>query len=100
MLFVFMLCLILLTYSLFISCIDGKYISNMVVCSREKLHHIYKRIILYYYVLFIIITHSAFNLLVFPNYLFTLFFALLMKGYVLSGEIALKNNHYYYYFRI
>ena len=55
---------------------------------------------MYYYVLFIIITHSAFNLLVFPNYLFTLFFALLMKGYVLSGEIALKNNHYYYYFRI
>ena len=42
----------------------------------------------------ICIMHSAFNLLVFPNSMFTLFFKL--KGYVLSGEIALKNNHYYY----
>ena len=43
--------------------------------------------------------HSAFNLLVFPNSMFhrccCCFFY--WKGYVLSGEIALKNNHYYYY---
>ena len=37
----------------------------------------------------------TFNLLVFPNSMFTPFFA--WKGYVLSGDIALKNNHYYYY---
>ena len=43
--------------------------------------------------------HSAFNLLVFPNSMFTpllLFF--IWKGYELSREIALKNNHYYYYY--
>ena len=39
---------------------------------------------------------SAFNLLVFHNSMFTLFFTL--NGYVLSGEIAPKNNHYYYYY--
>ena len=38
---------------------------------------------------------SAFNLLVFPNSMFTQFF--ILNGYVLSGEIALINNHYYYY---
>ena len=43
--------------------------------------------------------HSAFNLLVFPNSMFTpLLFFYYWKGYVLSGEIALKNNHYYYYY--
>ena len=42
------------------------------------------------------IMHSAFNLLVFPNSMFTPFF--IWKGYVLSGEIALENNHYYYYY--
>ena len=36
---------------------------------------------------------SAFNLLVFPNSMFTPF---LYEGAVCSGEIALKNNHYYY----
>ena len=42
--------------------------------------------------------HIAFNQLVFPNLMFTpIFYA--WKGYVLSGEIALKNNHYYYYYR-
>ena len=46
--------------------------------------------------------HSAFNLFVFLNYMFTsllLFFynIFLWMGYELSGEIALKNNHYYYY---
>ena len=45
--------------------------------------------------------HCAFNLLVFPNSMFTplllyLFVFIYWKGYVLSGEIALKNNHYYY----
>ena len=43
--------------------------------------------------------HSAFNLLSFPNSMFTpllLFFYFFLKGYVLSGEVALKNNHYYY----
>ena len=38
------------------------------------------------------ILRSALDLLVFPNYMFTLFF--IWKGYVLSGEIALQNNHY------
>ena len=50
--------------------------------------------------------HSAFNLFVFPNSMFTplllfcfVFFKyFLWKGYELSGEIALKNNHYYYYY--
>ena len=67
---------------------------------------------------FICIMHSAFNLFVFPNSMFTsllffffffcifLFFTIynlhfykyfVWKGYELSGEIALKNNHYYYY---
>ena len=54
---------------------------------------------------FICIMHSAFNLFVFPNSMFTslslfflffIFFYFLLKGYELSGEIALKNNHYYY----
>ena len=43
--------------------------------------------------------HSAFNLFVFPNSMFTpllLFCFFIWKGYELSGEIALKNNHYYY----
>ena len=38
----------------------------------------------------------AFNLLVFPTSMFTQFF--ISKGYVLSGEIALKDDHYYYYY--
>ena len=74
MLFIFMLCLCLLTYSLFIS--------FFLIC----------------------IMHSAFNLFVFPNYMFT---SLLVskkifswKGYELSGEIALKNNYYYFYYYI
>ena len=33
---------------------------------------------------------SAFNLLVFPN-------SMLFFNEMLSGEIALENNHYYYY---
>ena len=37
----------------------------------------------------------ALNLLVFPYCMFTPFFTL--KGYVLSGDIALINKHYYYY---
>ena len=28
----------------------------------------------------------------------SLFLYFLLKGYELSGEIALKNNHYYYYY--
>ena len=40
---------------------------------------------------------SDFNLLFFPNSMFTPFF--ILKGYVLSGEIALKYNYYYYYHR-
>ena len=55
-----------------------------------------------YFIFSICIMHSAFNLFVFPNYMFTwlLFFFLniFIKGYELSGEIALKNNHYYYYY--
>ena len=34
-------------------------------------------------------------LLVFPNSMFTPFF--ISKGLVISGEIALRNNHYYYF---
>ena len=57
-------------------------------------------------IFFICTMHSAFNLFIFPNYMFTLlllFFLFfltyfLWKGYELSGEIALKNNHYYYYY--
>ena len=37
---------------------------------------------------------GAFNLLVLPNSMLTQIF--LGKRYVLSGEIALKDNHYYY----
>ena len=40
----------------------------------------------------ICIMHSAFNLLVFPNSMSTPLLFFLSKGYVLSGEIALKNN--------
>ena len=40
------------------------------------------------------IMRSAFNLFVFAKSMFTLFF--IWKGYVLSGEIALNDNHYYY----
>ena len=57
------------------------------------------------------IMHSAFNLFVFPNYMFTslllflllcfyFFIYFLWKGCELSGEIALKNNHYYYYYNL
>ena len=55
--------------------------------------------------------HSAFNLFVFPNYMFTslLFFfneyflfiylyIYILLYLLISGEIALKNNHYYYYY--
>ena len=42
--------------------------------------------------------HSAFNLFVFPNSMFTPLLFFLLKVYELSGEIALKNNHYYYYY--
>ena len=61
----------------------------------------------------ICIMHSAFNMFVFHNYMFTslssLFFVFVLKiffryflwkGYELSGEIALKNNHYYYYYDV
>ena len=41
---------------------------------------------------------STFNLLGFPNSMFKPFF--LWRGYVLSGEISLKNNHYYHYYYI
>ena len=64
MLFVIMLCLGLLTHSLFISSI---------------------------------ILHRAqcFQSVGFPNAMLTPFFT--MKVYVLSDEIAHKDNHYYYY---
>ena len=41
--------------------------------------------------------HIAFNLLVIPNSMFTPLLFFNWKGYVLSGEIALKYNHYYYH---
>ena len=49
---------------------------------------------------FISIMHSAFNLFVFPNSMFTplLLIFYIWKRYELSGEIALRNNHYYYYY--
>ena len=39
--------------------------------------------------------HSGFNLLVFPNSMLTPFF-IYERAMVLSGEITLKNNLYYY----
>ena len=39
---------------------------------------------------------SSFNLLFFANSMFAPFY--MSKGYVLSGEIALRNNRYYYYY--
>ena len=52
--------------------------------------------------LLICIMHSAFNLFVFPNYMFTslllLFFFLLFfyeRSMSSPEKIALKNNHYY-----
>ena len=43
--------------------------------------------------------HSAFNLFVFPDSMFTpLLFYFCRKGYVLCGEIALKNDHHCYYY--
>ena len=49
----------------------------------------------------ICIMHSAFNLLFFPNSMFSsLWFFTKLQVYVLSGEIALKNNHYYYYYYV
>ena len=42
------------------------------------------------------IMRSSFNLLVFPNSMFTPF--CIWKGYELSGEIALTNDQYYYYY--
>ena len=60
---------------------------------------VYWHIVCLFHVL-ICIMHSAFNLLVFPNSMFTplllFLFCFYWKGYVLSGKIALKNNHYYY----
>ena len=54
------------------------------------------------FIFFIPIMHSAFNLFVLPNSMFTplllLFCFSIWKGYEFSGEIALKNNHYYYYY--
>ena len=43
------------------------------------------------------IMHSAFNLLVFVILCSHSFFK--RKGYVISGEIAHKNNHFSYYFK-
>ena len=40
--------------------------------------------------------HSAFNMLVFPNSMFTLFRK--NERAMCSSEIALINNHYYYYY--
>ena len=43
--------------------------------------------------------HSAFNLFVFPNYMFTsLLLFCFFVIFFMKGEIALKNNHYYYYY--
>ena len=59
--------------------------------------------IVFFFFFFISIMHSAFNLFVFPNSMFTplllLFCFFTWKGNELSGEIALKNKHYYYYQR-
>ena len=40
---------------------------------------------------------SAFYLLAFPNSIFAPF--CIWKFHVLSGEMEIKNNHYYYYFK-
>ena len=56
---------------------------------------VYWHIVCLFHVLFCIM-HSAFNLLVFPIYMFTVFSK--WKGYVLCVEIALRNNHHYCYY--
>ena len=72
MLFIFMLCLCLLTYSLFISFSLFASCTVLLIC-------------LFF---LIICSHRCWFFL---NYF-------LWKGYELSGDIALKNNHYYYYY--
>ena len=68
-----------------------------LICANAFYFHALSLFITFFFI--ICIMHSAFNLFVFPNYMFTslLFFFLLYflwKGFELSGEIALKNNHY------
>ena len=58
---------------------------------------VYWHIVCLFHVL-ICIMHTAFNLLLFPESMFSPLLFFVWKGYVLSGEIALKNNHYYYYY--
>ena len=55
-------------------------------------------IVLAYLMLFAALTNSVClnNASLFSFFFFFLLF--FIKGYELSGEIALKNNHYYYYY--
>ena len=82
------ICCIMLLFVLFSSAIDF-YKCFLFSCFVL----VYWHIVCLFHVLFSIM-RSAFNLFVFPNSTFTPFF--IWKGYVLSGEIALKNNHCYY----
>ena len=46
--------------------------------------------VLQYYYIYVIIYYIY--------YIIIIIYYIYIKGYVLSGEIALKNNHYYYYY--
>ena len=56
--------------------------------------HFHFYIVLAYLMLFAALTNSV--CLNNASLLFSFFYIFFMKGYELSGEIALKNNHYYY----
>ena len=85
-------------------CLNKASFSLSLICANAFYFHAMSLFISFF---LICIMHSAFNLFIFPNYMFTslllfffflyFFIYFLWKGYELSGEIALKNNHYYYY---
>ena len=56
-------------------------------------------IVLAYLMLFAALTNSVClnNASLFSSLFFFFLYYFLWQGYELSGEIALKNNHYYYY---
>ena len=56
-------------------------------------------IVLAYLMLFAVLTNSVCLNNASPFFFFFFYNIFLWKGYELSGEIVLKNNHYYYYVR-
>ena len=47
--------------------------------------------------IFFFLSNSMFTPLLFFFFFIYIYFSFLLKGYELSGEIALKNSHYYYW---